>query len=48
MTPTGIGLRAALLVGTLALAAAPARAADDGEVKDFLLDNGMEVVVIPD
>jgi zinc protease len=49
MTRTGIGLRAALLAATLALVAAfPAHAADDGEVKDFLLDNGMEVVVIPD
>ncbi|RWB54804.1 pitrilysin family protein [Mesorhizobium sp.] len=49
MTLNTRGLRAALLAGTLALAAAvPARAADDAEVKDFLLDNGMEVVVIPD
>lgn len=49
MRRTGFGLRAALLASALALAAAaPARAADDGEVKDFLLDNGMEVVVIPD
>ncbi|TIU63885.1 MAG: insulinase family protein, partial [Mesorhizobium sp.] len=49
MTPTRIALRTALLVGTLAIvASAPARAADDGDVKDFLLDNGMEVVVIPD
>ncbi|TIV95557.1 MAG: insulinase family protein, partial [Mesorhizobium sp.] len=49
MTPTRMALRAALLVGTLAMvASAPARAADDGDVKDFLLDNGMEVVVIPD
>ncbi|TIQ40094.1 MAG: insulinase family protein [Mesorhizobium sp.] len=42
-------LLAAFLAGTLALAAqVPARAAEDAEVKDFLLDNGMEVVVIPD
>ncbi|MDX8482395.1 pitrilysin family protein [Mesorhizobium sp. VK24D] len=42
-------LRAALLAGTLALAVqAPAHAADQAEVKDFLLNNGMEVVVIPD
>ncbi|TIO74842.1 MAG: insulinase family protein [Mesorhizobium sp.] len=49
MALTGKRLRAALLAGALALAvAAPARAANDAEVKDFLLDNGMEVVVIPD
>ncbi|CDX11066.1 Uncharacterized zinc protease y4wA [Mesorhizobium sp. ORS 3324] len=49
MTLNTRGLRAALLAGALALAAqAPARAGDDAEVKDFLLDNGMEVVVIPD
>ncbi|MBW8909344.1 MAG: insulinase family protein [Mesorhizobium sp.] len=48
MTSTGIGLSAALLASALAIAAAtPARAADE-EVKDFLLNNGMEVVVIPD
>ncbi|RWG79898.1 MAG: insulinase family protein [Mesorhizobium sp.] len=42
-------LLAAFLAGTLAFAAqVPARAAEDAEVKDFLLDNGMEVVVIPD
>ncbi|RWA69476.1 MAG: insulinase family protein [Mesorhizobium sp.] len=42
-------LLAAFLAGTLALATqVPARAAEDAEVKDFLLDNGMEVVVIPD
>ncbi|RUW47554.1 insulinase family protein, partial [Mesorhizobium sp. M1A.F.Ca.ET.072.01.1.1] len=29
-------------------AQAPARAADEAEVKDFLLENGLEVVVIPD
>jgi zinc protease len=40
-------LRAMLLTTTLALAT-PALAADDGKVTDFLLDNGMEVVVIPD
>lgn len=33
---------------TLALATTPALAADDGTVTDFRLDNGMEVVVIPD
>ena len=42
-------LRAALLTGVLALATqVPARAGDDAGVKNFLLDNGMEVVVIPD
>ncbi|RWG81333.1 pitrilysin family protein [Mesorhizobium sp.] len=42
-------LLAAFVAGTLAFAAqVPARAAEDAEVKDFLLDNGMEVVVIPD
>ncbi|TIT73791.1 MAG: insulinase family protein, partial [Mesorhizobium sp.] len=49
MTLNTRGLRAAFLAGTLALAAqAPARATDEAEVKDLLLDNGMEVVVIPD
>ncbi|CCV06182.1 Uncharacterized zinc protease y4wA [Mesorhizobium metallidurans STM 2683] len=39
-------LRGTLL--TLALATTPALAAGDGTVTNFLLDNGMEVVVIPD
>ncbi|CCV13061.1 pitrilysin family protein [Mesorhizobium sp. STM 4661] len=41
-------LRGTLLTTTLALATTPALAADDGTVTNFLLDNGMEVVVIPD
>ncbi|KUM23937.1 zinc protease [Mesorhizobium loti] len=49
MTLSTRGLGAALLAGALALVAqAPARAGDEAEVKDFLLDNGMEVVVVPD
>ena len=40
-------LRRALLATALTVAG-PARAADDGKVANFLLDNGMEVVVIPD
>ena len=40
-------LRRALLATALTLAG-PALAADDGKVANFLLDNGMEVVVIPD
>ncbi|TIO84160.1 MAG: insulinase family protein, partial [Mesorhizobium sp.] len=49
MTLNTRGLRAAFLAGALAFAAqAPARAADEAAVKDFLLENGLEVVVIPD
>ncbi|MGX9147781.1 M16 family metallopeptidase [Mesorhizobium sp. 128a] len=40
-------LRRALLATALTVAG-PALAADDGKVANFLLDNGMEVVVIPD
>ncbi|ESZ29562.1 MULTISPECIES: pitrilysin family protein [unclassified Mesorhizobium] len=40
-------LRRALLATALTMAG-PALAADDGKVANFLLDNGMEVVVIPD
>lgn len=40
-------LRRALLTTALTVAG-PALAADDGKVANFLLDNGMEVVVIPD
>jgi len=40
-------LRRALLATALTVAG-PAFAADDGKVANFLLDNGMEVVVIPD
>ncbi|BCG95278.1 M16 family metallopeptidase [Mesorhizobium sp. 131-2-1] len=47
MTSSTRRLRAALLTSALAFAA-PALAGDDGKVTDFLLDNGMEVVVIPD
>ncbi|MDX8540937.1 pitrilysin family protein [Mesorhizobium abyssinicae] len=47
MTSCTRRLRAALLTSALALTG-PALAGDDGKVTDFLLDNGMEVVVIPD
>lgn len=47
MTPHTEWLRRALLTTALTLAG-PAFAADNGKVTDFLLDNGMEVVVIPD
>lgn len=47
MTPHTEWLRRALLATALTLAG-PALAADDGKVANFLLDNGMEVVVIPD
>ncbi|MGX5843829.1 M16 family metallopeptidase [Mesorhizobium sp. ArgA1] len=47
MTLSTRRLRAALLTSALAFAG-PALAADDGKVANFLLDNGMEVVVIPD
>ncbi|MER9686732.1 MULTISPECIES: pitrilysin family protein [unclassified Mesorhizobium] len=40
-------LRRALLATALTMAG-PALAADDGKVANFLLDNGMEVVVVPD
>ena len=40
-------LRRALLATALTMAG-PALAADDGKVANFLLNNGMEVVVIPD
>jgi zinc protease len=36
------------LLATALTLAGPALAADDGKVANFLLDNGMEVVVIPD
>ncbi|WP_192179566.1 M16 family metallopeptidase [Mesorhizobium amorphae] len=47
MTPHTEWLRSAVLTTALALAG-PALAADDGKVTNFLLNNGMEVVVIPD
>ncbi|TIX45031.1 MAG: insulinase family protein, partial [Mesorhizobium sp.] len=47
MTPHTEWLRRVLLTTSLFLTD-PALAADDGKVTDFLLDNGMEVVVIPD
>jgi len=47
MTPHTEWLRRASLTTALTLAG-PAFAADNGKVTDFLLDNGMEVVVIPD
>ncbi|MER9406079.1 insulinase family protein [Mesorhizobium caraganae] len=47
MTPHTEWLRRALLATALTVAG-PALAADDGKVANFLLDNGMEVVVIPD
>ncbi len=47
MTLSTRRLRTALLATALTTVG-PALAADDGKVADFLLDNGMEVVVIPD